>query len=145
MYNILITDETEIITEAELKLIEDAITNTLKYENYDAPCEVSVLITNDEYIRELNKTYREKDKPTDVLSFPMSEGSENPCLGDIVLSLNRAKAQAKEYEHSEAREIAFLIAHSTLHLLGYDHEEGAIDGEMFDKQKAILDLMKISR
>ena len=145
MYDILITDETESATEAELKLIEDVIINTLQYENHDMPCEVSVLVTNDEHIRELNKTYREKDKPTDVLSFPMSDDSENPCLGDIVLSLERAKAQAEEYEHSEVREIAFLIAHSTLHLLGYDHEEGAVDGEMFDKQKAILDLMKISR
>jgi probable rRNA maturation factor len=143
MNSVLITDEIEGTTEAELELIKNVITKTLEHEKYDKHYEVSVLITNDEHVRELNKTYREMDKPTDVLSFPMAD--EGACLGDIVLSLERARAQAAEYGHSEAREIAFLIAHSTLHLLGYDHEEGASEGEMFDKQEEILDLMGISR
>ena len=91
--------------------------------------EVSVTLTNDAYIRTLNHQYRQMDRPTDVLSFALNEGAEPEIfggsdinvLGDIVLSVERAEAQAAEYGHSLRREIAFLTVHGMLHLLGYDH------------------------
>ncbi len=104
---------------------------TLEQEQYHNPCEISVTFTDNEGIRELNATYREKDTATDVLSFPLmdfSGKSDEPVadeplvsLGDIVISLERAREQAEEYGHSFEREVAFLTVHSMLHLLGYDH------------------------
>ena len=99
--------------------------------------EVSVMIVCDKEIQELNLQYRGMDKPTDVLSFPMED---EEYLGDIVISLPRARAQAEEYGHSIEREIAFLTAHSMLHLMGYDHED-----EMFAKQEEILNELGYKR
>ena len=114
------------------KQIREAIRAALFYENVDFDVELSVKLCSNDYIRELNRTYREKDAPTDVLSFPMytkeeledldGEEDETVPLGDIVISLERAKEQAKELGNTFLREIAFLTVHSVLHLLGYDHE-----------------------
>ena len=117
--------------------------------------EVSVTFTSDEGIRELNKRFRGKDTPTDVLSFPLfdyeGETDEPPIdelannLGDIVISLERAMAQANEYGHSFEREVAFLTAHSMLHLLGYDHERSeAEDADMRARQNAIMEALGLS-
>lgn len=124
----------------ELKMIvRRAILETLKYEELIFGAEVSVTFCDNEYIKKLNAEFRNKDSATDVLSFPMydfdDEGdpAENPdgsiSLGDIVISLERAKEQAKELGNSFEREVAFLVIHSTLHLLGYDHERSADDEE----------------
>ena len=124
----------------ELKMIvRRAILETLKYEELIFGAEVSVTFCDNEYIKKLNAEFRNKDSATDVLSFPMydfdDEGdpTENPdgsiSLGDIVISLERAKEQAKELGNSFEREVAFLVIHSTLHLLGYDHERSADDEE----------------
>ena len=105
-------------------LIRRAVEATLDYEQYGNDCEVSVTFTDNEGIRELNREYRNIDRATDVLSFPQvnyddgEELSEGEMLGDIVLSLERAREQAEEFGHSFERECAFLCAHSTLHLLG---------------------------
>lgn len=113
------------------KTVREAIRATLYHEAFDLDTELSVTFCSNEYIRALNKEYREKDSATDVLSFPMytREEIENAvpeedevALGDIVLSMERAKEQAAELGHSFLRELAFLTVHSTLHLLGYDHE-----------------------
>jgi probable rRNA maturation factor len=131
-------------------LIRHTIIETLDYEGMENDAEVSVTFVDDEGIRELNKKFRNLDKPTDVLSFPLLdyEGeSEEPffdelChnLGDIVISLERAMAQANEFGHSFEREVAFLTAHSMLHLLGYDHELSEKDEkDMFRRQDEILD------
>ena len=125
--------------------INAVIEKTFEYEDVE-PRNVSVLITDNEEIHGLNLEYREKDAPTDVLSFPMFD--EDGCLdedelGDIVISLERAKAQAEEYNHSLKREVAFLAAHSMLHLLGYDHENG--EQEMYKKQDEILNELGITR
>lgn len=104
--------------------------------NKENQYEISLLITNDETIHLLNKEYRQKDKPTDVLSFPMED---DIMLGDIVISLDTAKNQAQEREIGLDREIAFLFIHGLLHLLGYDHETSAEDEkEMFALQEEIL-------
>ena len=111
-------------------LIKKAIKTTLIHEKYSHDAEISLTYVDNEGIRELNRTYRDKDAATDVLSFPLYDfhGGETPLgdgrveLGDIVLSLERAREQAAELGHSYEREAAFLCVHSVLHLLGYDHE-----------------------
>ncbi len=115
--------------------------------------EVSVTLTNDAYIHTLNKEYRQIDRPTDVLSFALREGEEpvvaggpdTDILGDIVLSVERARAQATEYGHSLRREIAFLTVHGMLHLLGYDHIEEADRREMEQEQKRVMEALDIPR
>lgn len=97
--------------------------------------DVSLLFTDDDNIRRLNKEYREKDAVTDVLSFP---SGEQGFLGDIALSLPRAERQAGEFGHSVEREAAFLVAHSMLHLFGYDHETEEEEKEMREKQRDIM-------
>ena len=136
-------------------LIRRTILETLDYEGMENDVEVSVTFVDDEGIRELNKKFRNLDKPTDVLSFPLLdyEGeSEEPffdelChnLGDIVISLERAMAQANEFGHSFEREVAFLTAHSMLHLLGYDHEiSEEDDADMRKRQNDIMDRLGLS-
>ena len=120
--------------------------------------EVSVLMVDDANIRTLNRDYRQKDAVTDVLSFPMEEtgeegwepevvgGPEERILGDIVISFERASAQAAEYGHTVERELAFLTVHGLLHLLGYDHEKDpAAEKSMQAEEKRILDLLGIDR
>jgi len=133
-------------------LIREAVETTLDFEDFQNHCEVSVTFTDNEGIHELNKKFREVDKPTDVLSFPLfdfeGETDEPPVdeimsnLGDIVISLEKAKEQADEYGHSFEREVAFLCVHSMLHLLGYDHETSEEDDvEMRSKQTEIMRIM----
>ena len=108
--------------------------------------ELSLLLTDDEGVRILNHAYRGQDKPTDVLSFPLWEqqpptlpGNTALPLGDIVISLTRATAQAQELKHSALREAVFLFVHGLLHLLGYDHERGKAEEQcMFVLQKQIM-------
>ena len=131
---------------AELEeTINIVIEKVFEYEDVE-PRNVSILITDNEEIHGLNLEYRGKDAPTDVLSFPLfdEEGNlDEEELGDIVISLERALAQAEEYNHSLKREVAFLTAHSMLHLLGYDHENG--EQEMYVKQDEILNELGITR
>ena len=136
------------------RLIRESVLATLAYENFRNPCAVSVTFTDNEGIRDLNRQYRNMDKPTDVLSFPLIDfagGDEPPVdepqamLGDIVLSLEQAAAQAEEFGHSFEREAAFLTVHSMLHLLGYDHVNGEEeDREMRRRQREILEGMGLS-
>jgi len=133
-------------------LLREAIETTLDFEDFQNVCEVSVTFTDNEGIRELNKKFRQMDKPTDVLSFPLFD-YEGDCeeppiddmisnLGDIVISLEKAQEQANEFGHSFKREVAFLAVHSMLHLLGYDHEKSeAEDIEMRSKQTEIMRIM----
>ena len=133
-------------------LIRNAVETTLDFEDFQNHCEVSVTFTDNAGIHELNKKFRQVDKPTDVLSFPLfdfeGETEEPPIdeiihnLGDIVISLEKAKEQAEEYGHSYEREMAFLCVHSMLHLLGYDHERSEEeDVEMRAKQSEIMKIM----
>ena len=137
-------------------LIETAIEKTLAHERFRKDAEVSVSFVDNEEIHKLNLEYRGKDKPTDVLSFPMWEDDElggdiDPALGavmlgDIVISTERAMEQAEEYGHSFTREVCFLAVHSTLHLIGYDHETSEADEKyMNDTQEKILAKMGLRR
>lgn len=137
----------------ELKtIIRKAILKALEYEAFQYDAEVSVTLCDNKYIHALNKKYRNVDRPTDVLSFPMYEGGDfdiNECisgamLGDIVISLERAKEQAVEVGNSFLREVAFLAVHSTLHLLGYDHERSEDEDEaQCLAQREIMNMLEI--
>lgn len=130
-------------------LMRHAVLETLEYEGHDKVTEVSITFTDNEKIHALNKQYRNVDRPTDVLSFPLLdfEGADEgfmpseleTMLGDIVISLEKARAQSEEYGHSFEREVAFLCVHSMLHLLGYDHEKSeADDQDMRLRQRIIM-------
>ena len=119
----------------------------LNYEHFEGPAEISVTFVDNDRIHELNKQYRNKDMPTDVLSFPMGENGQydidedNGCkvLGDIVISMQRAMEQAELYGHSLQREVAYLTVHSMLHLLGYDHEGSGLEAvRMREREEAVL-------
>jgi len=135
-------------------IMKKCIAATLDAQNITVPCEINVLITNDSGIRAINQASRSIDKPTDVLSFPMFslEAGAPPedwadyvdpesglCpLGDMVISLERAIAQAKEFGHSMRREVGYLTIHSMLHLLGYDHlDEGPMKAQMREREEVI--------
>ena len=131
-------------------VVKGAVKTTLEYENFTRAAEVSVTITDDNHIAELNLEYREKKGATDVLSFPLMDlelnGPEVCAIGDVVLSLQRAVAQAEEYGHSLEKEVAFLVIHSVLHLLGYDHENEEKDkGEMRKREKKIESKLNINK
>lgn len=165
-HQILLESEVESFPYAEL--LKTCITRALREEGMEYDCEVNILITDDEGIHQINLEQREVDRPTDVLSFPMfelipglpvREGNENGVcveleetgllpLGDMVLSYERAVAQAREYGHSVERELGYLCVHSVLHLLGYDHmdgEEGPMKRQMRAREEAIMTALGIPR
>ena len=128
-------------------LVRRCCNAVLRMENFPYPAEISVTFVNNEQIRELNKQYRSKDMATDVLSFPMGEDGvydENhstgaKILGDIVISMEKAVEQAELYGHSLEREVGYLTAHSMLHLLGYNHEDGGIERvHMREKEEQVM-------
>ena len=135
-------------------LVRRTIRAALKEEGVRVPCEVSVLFTDDEGIRELNREQRQVDSATDVLSFPAftftagafepADGEPDPesgriPLGDMALNLDRIRSQGEEYGHGPKRETAYLTAHSILHLLGYDHEEPDEKAVMRKREEEIMD------
>jgi len=141
-------------------LCRRAIKATLQEEGINIPVEISVLVSDNKGIQEINRAHREKDTPTDVLSFPTGQyisgafeakeadiNPETDCLhlGDIVLSSERATSQAEEYGHDTSREIAYLMVHSTLHLLGYDHESPEGQAEMRAREEHILGTLGLTR
>lgn len=146
------------ITDKLKELITLAAKTALDYMGFDRDAEISVMFTDNEGIRVLNAQHRGIDRATDVLSFPMLEYDDDGemfddpgdiedelCLGDIVISLERAAEQAEEYGHSFEREVGFLTVHSMLHLLGYDHMTEEEEKEMFGFQKEILAKMGLER
>ena len=158
----------EIIFDSDIEVpegleeqLEKVITAALEAEGVELPCEINVLLTDDEGIHQINRDMREVDRPTDVLSFPMFElepgtppnGEDylDPAtglcpLGDLCISLERAQAQAEEFGHSVEREICYLTVHSVLHLLGYDHlDEGPMKAQMRQREEAILESLGITR
>ena len=147
-------------SDANCALIRRTIRTALAAEGVTAPCEVDVLLTDDEGIHRINLDMRQVDRPTDVLSFPEFEltpgelpgpedadpGTGYVPLGDMVLSMERVKAQAKEYGHSNRRELAYLAVHSVLHLLGYDHmDEGEMKAQMRAREEAIMAVLGLER
>ena len=147
------------------KILREMIARTLEYENCPYEAEVTVVLTDNEGIQQVNKEFRDIDNPTDVLSFPMLEYDApsdfqdveesfadcfNPetgelMLGDIMISVDKVEEQANAYGHSMERELAFLTAHSMLHLCGYDHMEEEERMVMEEKQRRILEHMGYRR
>ena len=143
------------------RIIRTCITETLAQERISVPCEINVLVTDDAGIQVINRTSRNLDKPTDVLSFPMFQlEAGNPPedwtdyqdpetglvpLGDMCISLERAIAQAAEFGHSTRREVGYLTIHSMLHLLGYDHMDEVERENMEIRQDEILNRLGITR
>lgn len=164
--SIFIENETEITLDFDYEeTIRRVIDFSLKYIGFPYETEVNVVLTDNEGIHQVNKEFRDIDRPTDVLSFPMLEYYEsadfdsideedetlfNPetgelILGDIMISLEKVKEQANEFGHSDIRELAFLVAHSMLHLFGFDHMEEDEKQVMEEKQREIMDGLKIYR
>ena len=146
------------------KIAEDVVNTAMDFVKFPFEAEISITITNDSGIHVINKEFRNIDAPTDVLSFPMIEyptaadfskieedddlfnpESGEVILGDIVLNIDRIYKQAEDFGHSVLREYAFLIAHSMLHLFGFDHMTDADAEVMENKQREILDILGISR
>ena len=133
-------------------LIRRTCTAVLIGEDFNGSAEVNVTFVDNEKIRELNKTHRDIDRETDVLSFPLGENGKydiNPetnaqMLGDIIISVEKAQEQAKELSHSLRREIAYLTAHSMLHLLGYDHIENMDKLHMREKEEDVMRQLGLS-
>ncbi len=159
MVEFILENETEVeIDQRQIDELNCVCQAVLDMEECNFDAEISFTFTDNEGIREINREYRDIDRATDVLSFPMLEfegdeidaefETENGLvvLGDIVISLERAEEQAGELNHSLRRELAFLVAHSMLHLLGYDHVDD-VEGEriMIEKQDAVLNELGITR
>ncbi len=149
----------ELENQIDRPFLEGVLAETLAGRKPAGPFEISLTITTDEGIRHLNRRYRDIDSATDVLSFPMLdfEGPEQPkqlfpsppggplALGDIVVSYPRAVEQAREYGHSLEREIAFLLVHAVMHLLGYDHEDTVDQQAMRHEEEVVLERLNLTR
>lgn len=159
-------EEVEVDFDFDYRQIAEKVINyCIEREKFPYEAEINLTLTDNEGIHIINKEYRDIDRATDVLSFPMlsyetpgdfsflmdeNDDDFNPdtgeaILGDIIISVDKVREQAKEYGHSELREFAFLITHSMLHLFGYDHMEPEEAKVMEDKQRQILDELSITR
>ncbi len=146
-------------TERLKALAKTAITQTLRLNGIPGEINVGMALTDDAGIHSINLEFRKVDSPTDVLSFPITDydisagariGDVDPAtgellLGDIVVSVERARAQAQEYGHSFEREFCYLIAHGTLHLIGYDHEAPQDQAEMRRMEETVMEAMGLKR
>jgi probable rRNA maturation factor len=147
--DVIIEVAPEGLPEEVASLLTTAVNATLAYEQTQAPVELSLLLTDDEHIRQLNRDFRQEDKATDVLSFPTGEeglqmGAAAPYLGDIAISVPYAARQAAQAEHDLAGELQLLAVHGVLHLLGYDHLDPDEKEEMWAAQTAVLAALNLS-
>ncbi|SHF68263.1 rRNA maturation RNase YbeY [Ornithinibacillus halophilus] len=150
-------DDTKSVLTEHIDLINRLINFTAKKEGVSSEAEVSINFVDNKEIQELNRNYRQIDRPTDVISFAMQESIEGELeiaeeddmipmiLGDIVISVDKAKEQADEYNHSIERELGFLAVHGFLHLLGYDHMNEEDEKKMFARQEQILGEFQLER
>lgn len=158
---ITIESDLEELQDEELyAMLRETVSTALALEGVELPCEVNILLTDDEGIQEVNEQMRGVDAPTDVLSFPMFDlapgehptaedvdpGSDTVPLGDMCISVERAQAQAAEFGHCFAREINYLAVHSVLHLLGYDHmDEGEMKAQMRAHEETVMKALDLER
>ena len=158
--NIILENEQSVIeiTDEIYQVIENVVNKALECEKFNKDCMVSVTVVDNNQIHQLNNEFRGIDRPTDVLSFPVLEFEDGKIienhgdcfegkliLGDVILSAEKAKEQSIEYGHSLQREIGFLVCHSILHLLGYDHETEEDRAVMRQKEEASLELLGLTR
>ncbi|WP_010287972.1 rRNA maturation RNase YbeY [Kurthia massiliensis] len=155
MLSIDFLDETGKVTETDLELVEGLLQHAAKIENVEDGTELSVTFVTNEAIHEINREYRHKDAPTDVISFALEEMGEGETaivaegmpriLGDVIISIDRTREQAEQFGHSFERELGFLAVHGLLHVLGYDHMVPEDEKIMFGKQDEILESYGLSR
>jgi probable rRNA maturation factor len=148
-------DQTRSVPSDYIDLLQQLIIYTAREEGISREAEISINFVDNNEMKELNRNYRQKDEPTDVISFAMQESVEEEpkivgediplTLGDIVISIDKAKEQAEEYNHSLERELGFLAVHGFLHLLGYDHINKEDEVVMFKRQEEILGGFGIER
>lgn len=148
-------DETNSVTEDQVEELEQLLQLAAKMENVPEEAELSVTFVDNSRIQEMNRDYRGKDAPTDVISFAMEELGEGeveihgadipPVLGDIIISVPKTIEQAENYGHSFMRELGFLSVHGFLHLLGYDHMNEVDERKMFSRQREILERYGLTR
>ncbi|WP_257346625.1 rRNA maturation RNase YbeY [Pseudalkalibacillus decolorationis] len=155
MLTIDLFDETDQLKTEILEDLQALLQHAAIEENVQNEAELSVTFVNDEKIQQINADYRGIDKPTDVISFALEDEVKGEArivnaptplmLGDIIISIDKAKEQAEEYDHSYMRELGFLVIHGFLHLLGYDHIHEQQEKEMFIRQEAILESYGLTR
>jgi probable rRNA maturation factor len=154
MHTIEIQIAEQLADAVDVSLVEQAVSAVLANEGVVSPVEVSILISDDAQLHALNRDFRAVDAPTDVLSFGddgesggfVASPDQPRYLGDIAISYERVLSQAADYGHSPARELAYLTAHGTLHLLGYDHERGPADAAaMRTREEAAMDALGLPR
>ncbi len=148
------------VKEEQLDLLQKTVMQCLKNQSFKLGCEINILLTDNESIRQINKKHRDIDKSTDVLSFPMADIKNGEILsvqgdmdidegllllGDIIISMETALKQSEDYGHSLDRELAFLTAHGVFHLLGYDHTERDTEADMISRQEAVLEKLGLKR
>ncbi|MGV2875127.1 rRNA maturation RNase YbeY [Macrococcus capreoli] len=146
-------DDANLIASQHLDEIEKLLQFAAAEEGIEEEAEVAVSFVDEAEIQQINKTYRNKDSVTDVISFALEEGEDEDfempdaprVLGDIIICVKRAEAQAEEYGHSFERELGFLSVHGLLHLLGYDHMNEADEKKMFGRQDEILNAYGLTR
>ena len=148
MLTIDFLDETNEVKEDHIELVEKLLQHAAQVENIEDGSEVSITFVTNEAIHEINREYRDKDQPTDVISFALEEMGEGEVaiigegiprvLGDIIISTDRTREQAEQFGHTFERELGFLAIHGFLHLLGYDHMNEEDEKVMFGKQDEIL-------
>ncbi len=151
--HIYFIDQPDYLAAKHLDLLKRLGDFTATFEQIPKEAEVSVSFVHNDVIRELNRTYRQKDRPTDVLSFALEDSDDFPIkgetlplvLGDIVISIDQTKEQAHQYNHSFERELSFLFIHGLLHLLGYDHMNKEEERVMFQRQEEILGEFNLER
>lgn len=153
--NIDFLDETNVVQDEHVALVEKLLQHAATMLNIEDDSEVSLTFVTNAAIQEINRDYRDKDQPTDVISFALEEVGEGETviigegiprvLGDIIISTERAEEQASEYKHSFERELGFLAVHGFLHLLGYDHMVEEDEKIMFGKQDEILESYGLER
>lgn len=148
-----LNDEQNFLDEEIKRQICELLETAFQMEKLEGDCELSLTFVDNETIHEINQEYRGVDRPTDVISFALEEGEELEIvgadlprvLGDIIISVPKAREQAEEYGHSFMRELGFLAVHGFLHLLGYDHETDEEEALMFRKQEEILQKHGLTR
>lgn len=152
MFTIDFNDHTDLVKDEWYEQIDKLLTFAKEQEQIEGEAELSVTFVDKDEIQEINKTYRDKDKVTDVISFALEEdepeitGLDMPrVLGDIIICTDVANEQAESYGHSFERELGFLALHGFLHLLGYDHMNEADEQEMFGRQDQILNAYGLTR
>ncbi|MBP1044114.1 rRNA maturation RNase YbeY [Vagococcus sp. BWB3-3] len=156
--DITLMDETNTVTREQLNEVERLLNVAAEQLEIADSTEMSVTFMDNQHIQEINREYRQKDSPTDVISFALEELGEGELpvifegadalprnLGDIMISVEKAKEQALEYDHTYERELGFLAVHGFLHLNGYDHMTEEDEKEMFDLQRKILDAYGLTR